>query len=47
MLAVAAVGAVGAPAILLALGTGIVVQAAWVTLGGDDAAGDLVKGWLD
>lgn len=47
MLAVAAVGAVGAPAILLALGTGIVVQTAWVTFGGDEAAGNLVKGWFD
>lgn len=48
MLAVAAVGAVGAPAILLALGTGIVVQTAWVTFSGRrEAAGNLVKGWFD
>lgn len=47
VLAVAAVGAVGAPAILLALGTGIIVQTAWITFGGDEAAGNLVRGWFD
>ena len=47
MLAVSAVGAVGAPAMLLALGVGVIVQTAWITLGGDEAAGNLVRGWLD
>lgn len=45
--AVAAIGAVGAPAILIGLGVGIAVQTVWGYVGGDEAAGGAVKGWLD
>jgi hypothetical protein len=33
--------------ILVGLGVGIVVQAAWGYFGGDDASANLIKGWLD
>lgn len=45
--AVAAIGISGAPVILIGLGVGIVVQAAWGYFGGDEASSNLVKGWLD
>jgi hypothetical protein len=47
IVAVAVVGTVGAPAVVLALATGIVVQTVWGATGMDEAAGNLVKGWID
>lgn len=44
--AVALVGAAGAPAVVLALGVGIVVQTAWNLAGGGEVAGAAVEGWL-
>ena len=46
-LAFFAFGAGGGPVILIGLGVGIVAQAAWGYFGGDDAAAETVKGWLD
>lgn len=45
--AVALVGTVGAPAVILALGAGIIAQAVWGGSGMDEATGKLVKGWVD
>ncbi len=47
IVAVAVIGTVGAPAVVLALATGIIVQTVWGATGMDDAAEDLVKGWID
>lgn len=44
--AVALVGAAGAPAVVLALGVGIVVQTAWNVAGGGEWAGAAVEDWL-
>jgi hypothetical protein len=41
------VGTVGAPAVILALGAGIIAQAVWGGSGMDEATGKLVKGWVD
>ncbi len=44
--AVAVVGVTGAPAVLLALGTGVVVQTVFTALGGAEASGRLADQWL-